>query len=57
MSKEAFEIIGQGFAADFVPIAKYIPTPGLRRFHNLLHSYNGRIHQYFKEHRETYNPG
>ena len=57
MNKEAFEIIGQGFAADFVPIAKYIPTPGLRSFLKIMDSYNGRIQQYFKEHRETYDPG
>ncbi|XP_072042977.1 cytochrome P450 2U1-like [Amphiura filiformis] len=55
MSKEGFDIVGQGFAADYIPIARFIPTPGLRKLKKLLGAYVGKIHDYFRRHRETYD--
>ncbi|XP_072043996.1 steroid 17-alpha-hydroxylase/17,20 lyase-like isoform X1 [Amphiura filiformis] len=57
MSKEGFEIIGRGFAADFIPIARFIPeSAALRKHKKHLSQYLGKIHDYFRSHRETYDP-
>ncbi|PIK61725.1 putative steroid 17-alpha-hydroxylase/17,20 lyase [Apostichopus japonicus] len=57
LTKEANEIAGSGLLADYIPIFKYVPTPGQRKLEALFEEFLGFISQELEEHHEKYDGG
>ncbi|XP_071813258.1 steroid 17-alpha-hydroxylase/17,20 lyase-like [Apostichopus japonicus] len=57
LSKEADKLAGSGSLADFIPIFKYVPTPGQRKLEAVWKEFLGFISQELEEHREKYDGG
>lgn len=55
LNREGTEIIGNGLAADYIPIMKHIPTPGMKRVLEVFNVFLGGIEKEIEEHRATYD--
>ncbi|KAJ8036768.1 Cytochrome P450 1A1 [Holothuria leucospilota] len=55
LNREGTEMIGNGLAADYIPIMKHIPTPGMKRVLKLFDVFLGSIQKEIEEHRATYD--
>lgn len=49
--------IGNGVLADFIPVFKYIPTPGIRNIRKGFDLALEMMQNFMKEHRENFDPG
>ena len=49
--------VGSGIAADFFPVFKYIPTPGLRILKKGMNLALNMIRGFMKDHRKNFDPG
>ena len=55
--EEGNESFGFGLLADFIPIFKYITTPGERKLREVIKVTNDFLLEYMDEHRKTFDPG
>ncbi len=51
------DVLGSGIMADFFPVFKYIPTPGLRLIKRASVDILEMLKNYMKDHRENFDPG
>ncbi|XP_072044019.1 steroid 17-alpha-hydroxylase/17,20 lyase-like isoform X1 [Amphiura filiformis] len=57
LSHETFEAFGVGMLADFIPVLRFLPTPGVRRLKQLRRERFRFLYDELKLHRESYDPG
>ncbi|PIK57532.1 putative steroid 17-alpha-hydroxylase/17,20 lyase [Apostichopus japonicus] len=57
LSKEGNEIAGSGLLADYIPIFKYVPTPGQRKVEAIFKDFFNLVNKEVDEHREKYDGG
>ncbi|XP_072044006.1 cytochrome P450 1A1-like isoform X2 [Amphiura filiformis] len=56
ISRETFESFGVGMLADFIPILRFLPTPGVRKLKQILEENLTFMHDELKRHRESFDP-
>ncbi|XP_072044030.1 steroid 17-alpha-hydroxylase/17,20 lyase-like isoform X2 [Amphiura filiformis] len=57
MSRETFECLGLGMLADFFPVLRFLPTPGVRRLKQLRGEMFNFVYDELKLHRQSFDPG
>ncbi|KAJ8045775.1 Steroid 17-alpha-hydroxylase/17,20 lyase [Holothuria leucospilota] len=53
MSQQGIELVGNGLAADYIPIMKHIPTPAVQKLKNFTHEFYGAISKEMEEHKAS----
>ncbi|XP_072042985.1 cytochrome P450 1A1-like [Amphiura filiformis] len=54
-SREAFEALGVGMLADFIPVLRFIPTQGVTKLTKIMDEFLGFIYDEQKRHRESFD--
>ncbi len=49
--------LGNGLAADYFPLLRFIPTPALRKVKQYKQVVHDILRKHLDEHRKAYNPG
>ncbi|XP_072044014.1 cytochrome P450 1A1-like isoform X3 [Amphiura filiformis] len=57
LSRESLEAFGVGMLADFIPVLRFLPTPGVRRLKQLRGESFSFLYDELKLHRESFDPG
>ncbi|KAJ8049055.1 Steroid 17-alpha-hydroxylase/17,20 lyase [Holothuria leucospilota] len=56
-NQEVFDVLGNGITADYIPILRHIPTPGVKRVKGLVDEFLSALRKEVEEHRATYDGG
>ena len=48
--------IGNGLAADYFPLLRYVPTPALKKVKQCMNNAKDFLEKHLDEHRKSYNP-
>ncbi|XP_072046599.1 cytochrome P450 1A1-like [Amphiura filiformis] len=56
LSRETLEALGVGMPADFFPVLRFLPTPGIRKLKQLLEESFNFLCDELKLHRESFDP-
>lgn len=56
LSQEGVEAIGNGLMADFFPVLRHIPTPGMKTLKNLVDRFFKLVNKELDSHKQSYNP-
>ncbi len=54
---DLFKDLGNGLAADYFPLLRFIPTPALRKVKQYKKVVHDFLQKHLDEHRKSYNPG
>lgn len=56
-SDDLAQAMGNGLAADYFPLLRYIPTPALRKLKQCVRVSHDFYETHLNEHRKSYSPG